>query len=82
MTTSQRPRRAGSGSRVRRILGRPVRVLRTLDHEQMIMWECFWRSSRAPQPGIDAPAQVRGDHAAADSGSPVPASAGRADRAA
>jgi hypothetical protein len=48
----------------------------------MIMWECFWRSSRAPQPGINASAQVRAHHAAADSGSPVRASAGRGNRAA
>ena len=50
MTTSQHLRRVETGSPVRRALGRPLQALRHLYDEQIIFWECFWRSARAPHP--------------------------------
>jgi hypothetical protein len=44
-------------------------------------WERFFRSG-LPQTRAQASAQARGDHVAAGSGSPVPASAGSGDQAA
>lgn len=74
MTVSQRPRWASSGSPVRRALGLPARALRHLHNEQMLMWEGFWRSSRAPQPRSQAPA--------AGAGARTPAGVSAGDRAA
>lgn len=68
MTTSQHPRQAETGSPVRHALGRPLRALRHMNDEQMIFWECFWRSARAPQPRPQVPARVRNGHATAGSG--------------
>jgi len=82
MTTSQRPRRAGSGSPVRRALGRSLRALRDLHDEQAYAWERFLLSCRAPQPCTHTPARARGGHAAAGSGPPAPAGVGSGDQAA
>ena len=49
MTSSQHPRRAKTGSPVRRTLGHSLDALRHLNDEQIIFWECFWRSARAPR---------------------------------
>jgi len=70
MTTSQHLRRVETGSPVRRALGRPLQALRHLNDEQIIFWECFWRSARAPHPSPHVPAPARGGHATAGSGSP------------
>lgn len=74
MTVSQRPRRASSGSPVWRALGLPARALRHLHNEQMLMWEGFWRSCRAPQPRTQAPA--------GGTGARTPAGVGAVNRAA
>lgn len=82
MTTSQHPRRAKTGSPVRRTLGHSLDALRHLNDEQIIFWECFWRSARAPQSRPHVPAQARGDHASAGSGSPLRGGVDRGDQAA
>jgi hypothetical protein len=82
MTTSQRPGQAETGPRVRHILDGSLGALRHLNDEQMIFWECFWRSARAPQPGTQVPPRVVGGEARAGSGSLVRAAAGRGKEAA
>jgi hypothetical protein len=82
MTTSQHPRRTGSGSPARRVLGRSLHALRDLHDEQVYAWECFWRSCRAPQPRTQTPAAARGGRATAGSGAPAPAGVGSGDQAA
>ena len=78
MTTSQRPRRAGSP--VRRVLGRSARALRNLHHEQVYAWQCFLRPAGAPRPRPQAPAPAGDSHAPA--GSRTPAGVGSGDPAA
>jgi hypothetical protein len=84
MTTSQRPPRAGSGSGspVRRALGRSLRALRDLHEEQVYAWERLLLSYRAPQPYTHTPAPARDGHAAAGSGAPAPVGVGSGDQAA
>ncbi len=61
MTTSQRPGQAETGSRVRHTLDGSLGALRHLNDEQIIFWECFWRSARAPQPGTQVPPRAAED---------------------
>lgn len=82
MTTSQHLRQVGASSPVRRALGRSLRALRDLHHEQVYAWQCFFRSGLAPQPRTQTPAAARGGHAVAGSGSAVPADVDNGDRAA
>ena len=81
MTTSQRPGQAETGSRVRHTLDGSLGALRHLNDEQIIFWECFWRSARAPQPGTQVLPRAVGGEAKADSDSPVQAGVGRGDAA-
>lgn len=80
MTTSQRPRRAGSP--VRRVLGRSARALRNLHDEQVYAWECFVRPAGAPRPRTQAPAPAGDSHATAGSRTPAPAGVAGCDPAA
>ena len=83
MTTSQHPRRAKTGSPVRRTLGHSLDALRHLNDEQIIFWECFSAvSARAPQSRPHVPAQARVNHASAGSGSPLRGGVDRGDQAA
>jgi hypothetical protein len=82
MTTSQHPGQAGTGSGVRHALDGSLGALRHLNEEQIIFWECFWRSARAPQPGPQVPSQASGGEVQADSGSLPPAGVGRGDEVA
>jgi hypothetical protein len=68
MTTSQHPRRGGGPWAL-------ARARRDLYNEQVYAWECFFRSGLPPQPRAQAPARARAGHAAAGSGSLVPADA-------
>jgi len=81
MTTSQRPGQAETGSRARHSLDGSLGALRHLNDEQIIFWECFWRSARAPQPGTQVPPRAAGGGAKADSDSPLRAGVGRGDAA-
>jgi hypothetical protein len=82
MTTSQRPGQAETGSRVRHTLDGSLGALRHLNDEQIIFWECFWRSARAPQPGPQVSPRAAGGEARPGSDAPVPVGAGRGDAAA
>ena len=82
MTTSQRPGQAETGSRVRHTLDGSLAALRHLNDEQIIFWECFWRSARAPQPEAQVPPRAVGGGAKEDSDSLLRASVGRGDEAA
>jgi hypothetical protein len=77
MTTSQRPGQAKTSSRVRHALDGSLGALRHLNDEQIIFWECFWRSARAPQPGPQVPPRVVGGEARTDSEAAPPVGAGR-----
>lgn len=77
MTTSQHPGQAKTGSPVRHAMDGSLHALRHLNEEQIIFWECFWRSARAPQPRTQAPPRAFGGQARADSGSRLPAGVGR-----
>jgi hypothetical protein len=63
MTTSQHPGRTETVSPVRHALDGSLGALRHLNDEQIIFWECFWRSARAPQSGTQVPARAVGDEA-------------------
>lgn len=82
MTTSQHPGRAKTVSPVRHALDGSLGALRYLNDEQIIFWECFWRSARAPQPRTQASSPAPGGAAQADPGSPLPAGVGPGDQAA
>jgi hypothetical protein len=82
MTTSQHPGQAETGPRVRHILDGSLGALRHLNEEQIIFWECFWRSARAPQPGPQVPPRAVGSEARAAFDAALPVGAGRADEAA
>jgi hypothetical protein len=81
MTTSQHPGRTETVSPVRHVLDGSLGALRHLNDEQIIFWECFWRSARAPQPRTQASSPASGGDAKAGSGSPLPAGVGRGDQA-
>lgn len=82
MTTSQHPGQAETGSQVRHILDGSLGALRHLNEEQIIFWECFWRSARAPQPGARVSPRAVGDEARTGSDSPLRVGVGRSDEAA
>jgi hypothetical protein len=82
MTTSQHAGRAEAVSPVRHALDGSLGALRHLNDEQIIFWECFWRSARAPQPRTQVSSPAFGCDAKADSGSLLPAGAGRGDQSA